>query len=82
MILSTLLKAGIDVHFVKLFYKFKEEGVPGWIKRLETKVIFSSIIITLFIAVIVYTFNLADDATNAITLFVLSAPVYVVVHLN
>ena len=82
MILCTLLKAGIDVHFVKLFYKFKDEGVPGWIKRLETKVIFSSIIITLFIAVIVYTFNLAGDATNAITLFVLSAPVYVVVHLN
>ena len=82
MILSTLLKAGIDVHFVKIFSKFKEEGVPYWIKSIETKVLFFSIITTLLVTTFFFSLNLAVGDSSGIVLLILSVPVYVVVQLN
>ena len=52
MILSVLLKFGIDVHFVKIFSDFKSIGVPRWIQKLERKVFYISIIIALLLIII------------------------------
>ena len=54
MILSTLLKAGVDVHFVKIFYKFKKTGAPYWIKKIERRVVLFSTATALIVATIVY----------------------------
>ena len=82
MILSTLLKAGVDVHFVKIFYKFEKTGTPYWIKKLEKRIVLSSIATALLVAIIVYSFNLVGNASAAIIPFIISVPLYVYVHLN
>lgn len=82
MILSTLLKAGVDVHFVKIFHKFKDTGVPYWIKKLEIRVVLSSAAIALLVSTLVYSCNLAGDASVAIIPFIISVPLCVFVHLN
>ena len=82
MILSTLLKAGVDVHFVKIFYKFKKTGAPYWIKKIERRVVLFSTATALIVATIVYSFNLAGKASVAIIPFIISVPLYVFAHLN
>mgnify|MGYP006120657273 CR=1 FL=1 len=82
MILSTFLKAGIDVHFVKIFHRFKELGVPYWVKKLETRVVLSSVAIAISVSTLVYSYNLAGEASVFIIPFIISAPLCVLVHLN
>ena len=82
MILSVLLKFGIDVHFVKIFSDFKSIGVPRWIQKLERKVFYISIIIALLLIIIFQYFNLFPGIKYGITMIILSIPVIVMVHLN
>ena len=82
MILSVLLKFGIDVHFVKIFSDFKSIGVPRWIQKLERKVFYISIIIALLLIIIFQYFNLFPGTKYGITMIILSIPVIVMVHLN
>ena len=82
MILSVLLKFGIDVHFVKIFSDFKSIGVPRWIQKLERKVFYISIIIALLLIIIFQYFNLFPGTKYGITMIILSIPIIVMVHLN
>ncbi|MDG1014228.1 MAG: hypothetical protein P8O09_03345 [Flavobacteriaceae bacterium] len=82
MILSTFLKAGVDVHYVKIFHRFKDLGVPFWIKKLERRVVLCSVATAVLVSTLVYSYNLAGEASVAIIPFIISVPLCVFVHLN
>jgi O-antigen/teichoic acid export membrane protein len=82
MILCVLLKFGIDVHFVKIFSDFKSIGVPKWIQKLERKVLYISIIISLILIIVFQFTNFFPGTKYGITMIILSIPVMVMIHLN
>ena len=82
MILCVLLKFGVDVHFVKIFSEFKLSGVPRWIRKIESKVLFVSALVTLLLVIIFQLSNLFSNTKYGITMIVLSTPIIVMVHLN
>tara|TARA_B100000767_G_scaffold46535_1_gene41156 strand:- start:7725 stop:9008 length:1284 start_codon:yes stop_codon:yes gene_type:complete len=82
MMLSVLTKFGVDVHFVKVFSKFKDREVPNWIKAVELKVFSLSFIIAITISTFLYLFRDNFDSWLALVLFVISAPFYVAILMN
>ena len=82
MILCVLLKFGVDVHFVKIFSEFKLSGVPRWIRKIESKVLFVSALVTLLFVIIFQLSNLFSNTKYGITMIILSTPIIVMVHLN
>ena len=82
MILCVLLKFGVDVHFVKIFSEFKLSGVPRWIRKIESKVLFLSALVTLLLVIIFQLSNLFSNIKYGITMIILSTPIIVMVHLN
>ena len=82
MILCVLLKFGVDVHFVKIFSEFKLSGVPRWIRKIESKVLFVSALVTLLFVIIFQISNLFSNTKYGITMIILSTPIIVMVHLN
>jgi len=82
MILCVLLKFGVDVHFVKIFSEFKLSGVPRWIRKIESKVLFVSALVTLLLVIIFQLSNLFSNTKYGITMILLSTPIIVMVHLN
>ena len=82
MMLSVLTKFGVDVHFVKVFSKFKDREVPNWVKTVELKVFSLSFIIAITISTFLYLFRDNFDSWLALVLFVISAPFYVAILMN
>ena len=82
MMLSVLTKFGVDVHFVKVFSKFKDREVPNWVETVELKVFSLSFIIAITISTFLYLFRDNFDSWLALVLFVISAPFYVAILMN
>lgn len=82
MLLSVFLKAGVDVHFVKTFAEFKPASVPHWIKKVESRVVVLSLLVSALTAVMVYLFHPSDDEARVLIVFIVSVPFYVMVLLN
>ena len=82
MILCVLLKFGVDIHFVKIFSEFKLSGVPRWIRKIESKVLFVSALVALLFVIIFQLSNFFSNTKYGITMIILSTPIIVMVHLN
>ena len=82
MMLSVLTKFGVDVHFVKVFSKFKDREVPNWVETVELKVFSLSFIIAITISTFLYLFRDNFESWLALVLFVISAPFYVAILMN
>jgi O-antigen/teichoic acid export membrane protein len=82
MILSGLTKFGVDVHFVKIFSKFKDKGVPNWVKAVELKVISYSFLLAVVLSLVLFLFRSSFDSWLTLLLFIMSAPFYVAVLMN
>jgi len=82
MLLSVFLKAGIDIHFVKIFSEFKTKSIPAWVGQVEKKVIYLSILVSVAIIFALYLLGFIDETDFSLGLFILSVPFYVKVLLN
>src|SRR5690554_1546447 len=82
MLLSVFLKAGVDVHFVKVFAEFKPVSVPRWVKVVEVRVMFLSLLVSTLTATAVYLLHPSADEARVLIVFIVSAPFYVMVLLN
>lgn len=82
MIFSVVFKFGVDVHFVKIFSEYKLKGVPQWVKILESRLVWASVITAVVFATTAHIFNFFGTVTHSITPFILSAPFFVFAQLN
>jgi len=82
MMLSVFLKAGIDVHFVKLYAEFDSGSIPKWIKKVENRVMVLTMLVALLGAIGIYFFYLPKDEALVLIIFVLSVPFHVKVFVN
>ena len=82
MIFSVVFKFGVDVHFVKIFSEFKLKGAPKWVKILECRLVWASVITAIVFATTAHIFNFFGTVTHSIIPFILSAPLFVFAQLN
>lgn len=82
MIFSVVFKFGVDVHFVKIFSEFKLKGAPKWVKILECRLVWASVISAIVFATTAHIFNFFGTVTHSIIPFILSAPLFVFAQLN
>lgn len=82
MLLSVFLKAGVDVHLVKIFSEFKTNLIPKWVYKVEKKVFYFAVTISAIISCGIYITNPTADSSFIIILFVFSVPLHVKVLLN
>ena len=82
MIFSVVFKFGVDVHFVKIFSEFKLKGAPQWVKILECRLVWASVITAIVFATTAHIFNFFGTVTHSIIPFILSAPLFVFAQLN
>lgn len=82
MFLSTLLKFGVDVHFVKLFSELRDKVIPLWVRRIEYKVILLASLISVIIFSFVQYYDFKVSQNSALLFFIASAPINVAVLLN
>ena len=82
MLLSVFLKAGVDVHFVKLFAEFDLNAIPKWVKKVENKVIVLSTLVSVVAAAAAYLFYSPHKDALILIVFIASVPFYVKILLN
>lgn len=82
MLLSVFLKAGVDVHFVKIFAEFKPDAIPIWVRKVENKVILFSILISIIVAIGIYYFYSPRSDVMILLIFIASVPFQVKVLIN
>lgn len=82
MLLSVFLKFGVDIHFVKYISENKFPILPNWIRKVENKIFYISIIISGLISGFLYVYDSLTYTYTFLIIFILSVPFYVKVLLN
>ncbi len=82
MLLSVFLKAGLDVHFVKLFAEFNPRGIPKWIRKAENKVIGLTVIVSILFCAGIWSFYKSPEDALILIIYILSVPFHVMIWLN
>lgn len=82
MLLSVILKLGIDVHFVKIFSQLKAKVIPKWVKKVDRSVFLLASVICIILGVLLYYKDSVNTSFYALIFFIASVPFFVKVLLN